>query len=865
MPDPRETQAYCVADRLFYETPSRLADEADRYPLSAGEVPPGWRRSGRGLWTSLIPAGVRPAEQGWKIHLSATPESATRTLDAAARICLARGVPFKFLRSASALLFATGKNMSRSSSGKFVTVYPQDDERFCALVTELAAALDGHPGPYILSDLRIGPGPVHVRYGAFLEQWCPDDDGTPVLALREPSGELVPDDRGPVFRVPAWVDVPPLLEPHLAARQAAKDSGFPYVVTEALHFSNAGGIYLAEHRETGERVVLREARPYSGLDGAGSDAVERLHREYRALTKLKGLDCVPRVYGVRTVWEHHFLIEEFIEGERLLEAVVSRYPLARHLEPSEEQIAAYARWVATVTGGLVAALDALHQRGVTFRDLHPGNVIVRPDDSVVLVDFEYAADLADQDLPPVGAAGFVAPAGATGPEADQHALWATWLMMLMPMMEMVQRDPAKAATLEAFARDRFRLAPQDGPRKPVIRRPASRPGTAGAEPVDPQPADLFADPAANWPAIRDQLVAGIHACATPDRDDRLFPGDPAGFVTGGFTLAHGAAGVVLALHRAGVPVPAEYTAWLVASARRARPAPLRGLYDGLHGVATVLDELGLRDEALELLSRASEAGEPVRAGLYGGLAGVALNQCHFAVRTGDGALLDAAARTADRLEALLRDGSQEGLVLPASAGMMHGLSGAALLHLRLYGITGEKRRLAAARAALARELGHCVPMPDGTVQVKDGHRHLLYLDGGSGGVALAAREYLAHADDAPLASFVASVRRGCGYRFVREPGLFRGRSGLIAVGRLLAGAEAGDKEERDEGAKEERALASIRGLAWSAVYREDGMFIPGAGLLRFSADLATGSAGVLLALHSVFEGKDGFLPLLPVG
>ncbi|WP_405723248.1 class III lanthionine synthetase LanKC [Streptomyces sp. NBC_01537] len=849
MPDPRETQAYCVADRHFYETPSRLADEADRYPLSLSEAPPGWRRSGRGLWTSLIPVGVQPAEQGWKIHVSATPETAEATLDTAARICLARGVPFKFLRSTSALLFVTGKNMSRSSSGKFVTVYPEDDERFRELVAELAAALDGNPGPYILSDLRIGPGPVHVRYGAFLEQWCPGDDGLPVLALRKPSGELVPDDRGPVFRIPEWVDVPPMLEPHLSARRAAKDDDFPYVISKALHFSNAGGIYLAEHRDTGERVVLREARPYSGLDGTGSDAVERLHREYRALTKLKGLDCVPQVYGVRTVWEHHFLIEEYIEGERLLEAVVSRYPLVRHLEPSEEQTTAYVRWVATVTGGLVGALDALHRRGLSFRDLHPGNVMVRPDDSVVLVDFEYAADLTDRGLPPVGAAGFVAPAGAEGAEADQHALWATWLMMLMPMVEMVQRDPAKAATLEAFARERFRLSPEDGPRKPVIRRLSSTPDTP-----DAAPADLFADPAANWQAIRDRLVAGIHACATPEREDRLFPGDPAVFGTGGFTLAHGAAGVLHALHRAGVPVPAEYSAWLVASARRSRPASLRGLYDGLHGVATVLDELGLRDEALELLSRAGEAGEPMRAGLFGGRAGVALNQCHFAVRTGDEALLDSASRTADRLDALLRDGSQEGLVLPASAGLMHGLSGAALLHLRLYRITGEKRRLAAARAALDWELGHCVPMPDGTVQVKDGHRHLLYLDGGSGGVALAAREYLAHADDARLASFVASVRRGCAYEFVREPGLFRGRSGLIAVQRLLDGPEAA-----------EDALPSVRRLAWHAVYRDEGMFFPGAGLLRFSADLATGSAGVLLALHGVFEGKGDFLPLLPAG
>ena len=78
-------------------------------------------------------------------------------------------------------------------------------------------------------------------------------------ALRHPSGELVPDERGVVFRVPPWVTVPEALRPHLAARAASGDATFPYTITESLQFSNAGGIYLARHRETGRRWC--SARP----------------------------------------------------------------------------------------------------------------------------------------------------------------------------------------------------------------------------------------------------------------------------------------------------------------------------------------------------------------------------------------------------------------------------------------------------------------------------------------------------------------------------------------------------------------------------------------------------------------------------
>jgi hypothetical protein len=129
-------------------------------------------------------------------------------------------------------------------------------------------------------------------------------------------------------------------------------------------------------------------------------------------------------------------------------------------------------------------------------------------------------------------------------------------------------------------------------------------------------------------------------------------------------------------------------------------------------------------------------------------------------------------------------------------------------------------------------------MEDGTVQLKAGHKHLLYVDGGSGGVALVANEYLRHRADDELAAFVRAVRRGCAHLLVRQPGLFQGRSGLLAILARIGGP-------RDE------VLAQVRRLAWHAVYRDGALLVPGHRLCRFSADLATGSAGVLLALDTV--------------
>ncbi|HET9168825.1 MAG TPA: class III lanthionine synthetase LanKC [Actinospica sp.] len=836
-----EPLVYSAADRDFFETPARIPDEDTRYPLGTGEVPAGWRRGARGLWTVLRPDGAVLPDQGWKIHLAATPRVAGTVLDRAAEILLRRRVVFKFLRSERALRLMSDKNMSRGSSGKFITVYPADEAELETLLGELTAAVGGMPGPYILSDLRIGDGPVHVRYGAFAELWCPGEDGLPEPALRDPSGELVPDVRGPVFRMPEWLTPPAVLEADLAARRAASFAGFPYRIEKALHFTNAGGIYRARHRETGREVVLREARPFAGIDRV-ADGVERLHREYRALMTLRGLPCVPEIYGLHTAWEHHYLAEEYIEGNTLFLEVVNRYPVVGRAA-DEEAMRSYAAWATRVIDNLTRALDAIHERGIAFRDVHPRNVIVRPDDSIVLVDFEFASDIESDDGLRIGARGFSAPAGATPREADAHALWATWLFTLMPMVEATTFGPGKPDQLEAAGRERFGLAPDSGPRRPVL---ASAGAAASVRHAEFTPG--------TWPEIRERLIAGIHATATPERDDRLFPGDWRLFQTGGHTLAHGAAGVILALHRVGADVPAEYVDWLIAAADRAEPESAYGLYDGLTGVAVVLDELGRHDDADAIRARLAEAGgEPLRPGYYGGRAGIGLSLCRTASRTGDPAPLEQAARIADRLAALVRDGSAEGLRLPTYAGLMFGMSGTALLQIRLHRITGEQRYLAAAREALAWDFERCVRMDDGTIQAKQGHRHLPYLDEGSIGIALVAREYLVHAEDPELTAFIAAAKPCSASPYVREPVLHRGRAGLVAALSILGDA-----------ADEAALLTSVRNLTWHAVPTDNGLYFPGSGLQRLSVDLGAGSAGVLLALHTVFEGKGDLDALLPL-
>ncbi|MEU8946581.1 class III lanthionine synthetase LanKC [Streptomyces sp. NPDC048489] len=837
-------EAYSYADRLFYDSPVQWAAR-EEFPAATEAAPPGWVRSVREVWVGFQPVSPELPEQGWKIHVAARLDNAAHVLDVVRRYCFEHGVAYKFLRSPGLVQTQNAKYAARASSGKFLTLYPRDDAALEHCLTTLDAALDGAPGPYILSDLRWREGPLYLRYGGFVEQFCRSETGELVLAFREPSGRLRPDVRAAVFEVPPWAPVPAVLAETLATASRASIDDFPYTVESALHFSNGGGIYLARRTADDRQVVLKEARPHAGLDQRGDDAVTRLELEHETLGRLAGLDSVPAVLGRLTAWEHHFLVQEYIEGEPLHRWFGRNYPLV-HPEVTDEDIAEYRAKALRILDSIEEGLRSIHARGVVFGDLHPRNLIVRPDGRVVFIDFELSSPVDAFVRPALGAAGFAAPPELTGFAVDEHALAALRLWIFMPLLPLTVLSPHKADTLRASARERFALPPAEPPE--LDGRPPNRQRPGGTEEF----AELFSGEAAAWPRLRDELAAAITVSATPHRTDRLFPGDPGQFTHDGLGLAYGAAGVLWACHATGARVDPAHVGWLLKAVDR---QPLRpGLLVGGHGVAYVLDLLGHRQQALDLLDRLmKDDSEGYGPDLLGGLAGIGLCLLSFARTTGDRSLYDAAVEAAERAFAGLHldratppDGSRAGLV--------HGASGTALLLLHLHQVSADSNLLDLAGRALEHDLGRCVEAEDGTLQVDDGIRVLPYLESGSAGIAAVLRAYLEHRPDAGLAERLERMSRAAVPEFIVQPGLFNGRAGLIGLRALLdpAGAERAEVIRRH-----------VRRLLWHVVPYEGHPAFPGEQLLRLSMDLATGNAGIMTALGTVYAGTPT-LPFLTV-
>ncbi|MFG2191400.1 class III lanthionine synthetase LanKC [Streptomyces sp. NPDC048639] len=903
---------FCDADRTFYDAPHRLQSATGGtgrgapYEVAQREAPRGWQRHRSGDWLAFRPQRSELPAQGWKIHVSACLDNAEKVLAAVWDYCVPRSIAFKFMPSRYLLHTRNAKYADRAASGKFITVYPSDDTQCRVIAEELDALLAGEPGPYILSDLRWNDGPVYLRYGSFTERNA-YENGELKPAVENAEGVLVPDRREPVFHIPEWVTPPDFLAPHLAARAATTTSGIPYAIERALHFSNGGGVYEGRDTRTGEKVVLKEGRPHAGLAADGADAVTRLEREKTALEQLSGLGCTPEVRDWFTLGDHSFLVLEHIEGRPLNSFFARRHPLIES-DPGPDRLAEYTDWALRIHRLVEEAVEAIHGRGVVFNDLHLFNIMVSEDESsVVLLDFEAAAQAAEGRRQVIANPGFVAPADRRGFDVDRYALACLRIALFLPLTSLFAVDRTKAAHLADIAAEQFPVprafldaavaeiirevsppktpvegaeeagavralqgeavragAPradaaraEDGPREGQAEGQGEEGRAGGGRYLPVHPAD--------WPRSRDSMVEAILASATPEREDRFFPGDIAQFATpgGGASFGYGTAGILHALAETGGTTCPEAEEWLLRATKDPASGTPLGFYDGLSGIAWTLDRLGHTQRAHELATAvASQDWDGMATDLHSGLSGIALALDALAESTGDEALR-VRARECARLVAGKAAGKAQGdgVTAPGGgstrprAGLLHGASGEALLHLRLFERTGDEELLDLAADALRRDLARCVQSAGGTLQVDEGWRTMPYLGAGSVGIGMVLDDYLAHRADADFETARHEIVRAAQATFYAQPGLFRGAAGMVLhLSRTTTGGP---------GTQPGDVRRQIDCLSWGAVPYRGRLAFPGEQMMRLSMDLSTGTAGCLLALGSALHDRAVALPFLP--
>lgn len=811
----QDYQPYLQADSDYYE-PDTTEKSDQEFTC---KPPANWQNFYQGDWHCCL--SPRPlAQQGWKIHLSVALGQEQGMLDLASRYCFAHLLSFKVTRSRRAWLLKNAKYADRAASGKFITIYPEDEEEFIQTVFDLAALLkDFAPGPYILSDRRWQASLVYYRYGAFKEI-VKEIAGQKCCCLQAPDGSWQEDQRCPYYYQLDFVQEPAeLVRDNFQVKGAEISKLTAYQIKEGLHFSNGGGVYLAQ--KNGKNYVIKEGRPAAGLDGHGQDAFSRIQKEAGWLKKLAK---VPEVVDGKEdfqAWIHAYLVEDYVSGQTLGDYVAENYPFY------PEKRAAYVTKSLQIAEKLRQAVAHVHAQGVAIGDLQADNVMITEDGEVKLIDFEAAAELAQPYDPGIMTAGFSDWALETYEQADLYGLYQTIRFLFLPISNRARASwPMQDLNLRCYfskeAADYLEdLRQQLLPKCPLLGKENE---------VDDRQEGT-------WPSInelRENISRGIKAdWQSPNliKGDLPLLEDP----DQRLTIDNGALGYGLLVARCGEPAEKKkFLAWLKKQPMEELTAA--GLFTGRAGLGGIVYELGDQAWGRQLIRSAQGSTDDLS--LRSGLSGIALAKLALTAKEG-------LAKSPE----LIKIGEEiaAGYEKMPANGLMTGRLGAILALWKIGCLLKREDFKETAKTGLDALLEKDLVQVDQHVFLAEDGRRMPYLANGTAGLALVLA---AIAQDEPkedryqeISKQVAETMDSfCSYM----GGLFTGYAGL-----MLPDLALGRKKE----------LGDL--LNNYLLPREEGTLVVASHGYRCSMDLAAGASGVLLLLEGIARNDASlWLPLV---
>jgi len=136
-------------------------------------------------------------------------------------------------------------------------------------------------------------------------------------------------------------------------------------------------LYLAESEQAGALVVLKVARDQQ-TENELDQSFQRFLQEYEIVKRIRHPNVV-RLYDLGVSDSHAYLVMEYFRGGDLRRRMRTELSVEEALRTAVS---------------IGRALDGIHQAGVLHRDLKPGNVMVRDDGTLALIDFGLAKDAA---------------------------------------------------------------------------------------------------------------------------------------------------------------------------------------------------------------------------------------------------------------------------------------------------------------------------------------------------------------------------------------------------------------------------------------------------------------------------------------
>jgi serine/threonine protein kinase len=150
-----------------------------------------------------------------------------------------------------------------------------------------------------------------------------------------------------------------------------------YRFIKKLGTSSHSSVYLAEREATGVKMVLKVLRQIPDVNEESIAAFDRFLQEYEMIAGIDHPNIV-KIYDLGVADDHAHIAMEYLDAGDLRQRIGERIIAAAAVK--------YLREIAS-------ALSRIHEVGILHRDLKPGNVMLRRDNSIALIDFGLAKRL----------------------------------------------------------------------------------------------------------------------------------------------------------------------------------------------------------------------------------------------------------------------------------------------------------------------------------------------------------------------------------------------------------------------------------------------------------------------------------------
>ena len=150
-----------------------------------------------------------------------------------------------------------------------------------------------------------------------------------------------------------------------------------YRFLKKLGTSSQSSVYLAEREKTGLKLALKVLRQIPDVNDESIAAFDRFLQEYEMIAEIDHPNIV-RIHDLGVADDHAHIAMEYLDAgdlRRRISETISASIAVKYLRE------------------IASALARIHSVGILHRDLKPGNIMLRSDNSIALIDFGLAKRL----------------------------------------------------------------------------------------------------------------------------------------------------------------------------------------------------------------------------------------------------------------------------------------------------------------------------------------------------------------------------------------------------------------------------------------------------------------------------------------